>query len=362
MPNGFATENSRMQAILTSMADGVVGLDNEGRIMQFNRAAEKIFMRREQEVLGHTFESMLNLIKVDQMVRTVLKTGREVLAEMKVFPGSEYIFHIHILPIKGVSTTEGAVAVFHDVTDARKFDQMRSEFVANVSHELRTPLTSIKGFVETLLDGALEDQMLCRRFLTIIDNETNRLTRLIEDLLNLSAIESKEIRVHLRRVNLIESVKTVFNVLGPQAAEKKIRMELIYPRCLPPVQADEDLIGQVLINLIDNAIKYTPAGGRIVVRISADDKWISVHIMDSGMGIPKDSLPRLFERFYRVDKARSRGKGGTGLGLAIVKHIMELHEGEVFVESELGVGTTFTIRLRYSKHDPQENQSTGGTP
>lgn len=343
----FATENSRMQAILTSMVDGVVGLDTEARIMQVNRAAEKIFMRREVHLIGQNFTTLLGLLEIDRMIQQVLQTGQEAFVEMRIFPNSESFYRIHIVPIIGADGgTEGAVAVFHDVTDARKFDQMRTEFVANVSHELRTPLTSIKGFVETLLDGAMEDQMLCRRFLTIIDNETDRLTRLIEDLLSLSAIESKDIKVTKRRVNLVESAKTVFNVLGPQAAEKKLRMELIFPKYVPCIEADEDLINQVLINLIDNAIKYTPDEGKIVVRLQTDGPWVDIKVIDTGLGIPEESLPRLFERFYRVDKARSRGQGGTGLGLAIVKHIIELHAGEVFVESEIGVGTTFTVRLR----------------
>ncbi|MGE5415524.1 MAG: two-component system histidine kinase PnpS [Acidobacteriota bacterium] len=342
----FSSETRRMQAILTSMVDAVIAVDKQGRIMQVNRAAENLFMRREAFLLGQNFQSFLKQAEMDAMIGKVLHTGLEVQQESTLFLGSDSIYRIHIVPIKGANDeTDGAVAVFHDITDARKFDQMRSEFVANVSHELRTPLTSIKGFVETLLDGALEDNMLCRRFLSIIDSETDRLTRLIEDLLSLSAIESKEIKVHMTQVNLVESVKSVFNILGPQASERNLRMELIYPSALPLVRADDDLIGQVLINLIDNAIKYTTDEGKVLVRIHQEGKKIVTKITDTGIGISPESLPRLFERFYRVDKARSRVLGGTGLGLAIVKHILELHGGEVFVESQVGVGSTFTFCL-----------------
>lgn len=335
-----------MQAILTSMVDGLVAVDKEGRILKANRAAESLFMLQEANLLGQTFGSLLHNTDLHDTITNVLRTGIESLAEYSVFPNSENIYRINIVPIKGEKEdTEGALAVFHDITDARKFDRMRSEFVANVSHELRTPLTSIKGFVETLLDGALEDKLLCRRFLSIIDSETDRLTRLIDDLLTLSAMETKEIKVNLQNVNLVESVKNVFNILGPQAEEKKLRMELIYSPGVTWVKADQDLVGQVLINLIDNAIKYSSNEGRIVVRIIRKNGKTMVQISDTGIGIAQESLPRLFERFYRVDRARSRVLGGTGLGLAIVKHIVELHGGEVFVNSQEGVGSTFTFCL-----------------
>ncbi len=335
-----------MQAILASMVDGLVAVDKEGRISMVNRAAEGLFMLQKQHLLGQTFESLLDTPDLHNTIIKVLRTGVEFRVEYNLFPNQENIYRINIVPLKGENDEiEGALAVFHDITDARKFDRMRSEFVANVSHELRTPLTSIKGFVETLLDGALEDKMLCRRFLSIIDSETDRLTRLIDDLLTLSAMETKEIRVNLQNVNLVESVKNVFNIMGPQAEDKNLRMELIYSPQAGWVKADQDLIGQVLINLIDNAIKYSSDGGKIVVRIFNENGKTVIKVSDTGIGIAKESLHRVFERFYRVDRARSRVHGGTGLGLAIVKHIVELHGGEVFVSSQVGVGSTFTFCL-----------------
>lgn len=358
--NQFGNENSRIKAILASMVDGVIAFDDQGRIIQANRAAENMFMRREEHLLGETFRTLLGLEHIDDAVKKVLRTGQEVFFESSIFEQSEFIYRIHVVPIRNeAGEVEGAVAVFHDITDARKFDLMRSEFVANVSHELRTPLTSIKGFVETLLDGALEDKMLCRRFLTIIDSETDRLTRLIDDLLSLSAIESKEIKVNFKPLNLVEQVKTVFNILAPQVAEKKLRLELIYPKTLPWVRGDEDLINQVLINLLDNAIKYTAQKGKIIVRLSQDGNKVVARITDTGIGIPGESLPRLFERFYRVDKARSRVLGGTGLGLSIVKHILELHGGDVYAESKVGEGSTFTFCLWQAT--PEEKDEKAGS-
>lgn len=346
-----------MQAILASMVDGLVAVDKEGRITMANRAAERLFMLQEEHLLGQTFETLLNTTDLHNTIIKVLKTGVESRAEYNIFPNQENIYRINIVPLKGENDEiEGALAVFHDITDARKFDRMRSEFVANVSHELRTPLTSIKGFVETLLDGALEDKMLCRRFLSIIDSETDRLTRLIDDLLTLSAMETKEIRVNLQNVNLVESVKNVFNIMGPQAEDKNLRMELIYSPQTGWVKADQDLIGQVLINLIDNAIKYSSDGGKIVVRIFNEKGKTVIKVSDTGIGIAQESLPRVFERFYRVDRARSRVHGGTGLGLAIVKHIVELHGGEVFVSSEVGVGSTFTFCLPAGDQVPRSTE------
>ena len=339
----FDQDKTTMNAILTSMAEGVLVLDQQGRIILTNKAAENIFLVRDGVLLGKVFCSLPGYQKISNMVRGVLGTGKEVFIETVIQPHTQ-IFRVHVAPVKGENNSiDGAVAVFHDVTDARNFDQMRSEFVGNVSHELRTPLTSIKGFVETLLDGAMENSVLCRRFLTIIDSETFRLGRLIEDLLTLSSIESKECAMNLRPLCIARSVCNVMNIMGPQISEKSLRVDYIYEHGLSYIHADEDLLNQVLINLLDNAIKYTPKNGIIIIRSRKKDSRVVTTITDTGMGIPRDSLPRVFERFYRVDKARCRDQGGTGLGLSIVKHIVESHGGEVMVESELGKGSTFGV-------------------
>lgn len=330
-----------MQALLSGMVDGVLVVDVPGSIVMANRAAENLFLAREGALVGKLLVDINENEKINEMIRKVLRTGKEVFAETIVRPSTK-IFRVHVVPVRE-DTVEGAMAVFHDVTDIRNFDQVRSEFVGNVSHELRTPLTSIKGFVETLLDGAMEDRVLCRRFLSIIDTETERLSRLIDDLLTLSSIESKECMIQPKAVCIVRSIRSVMNIFGPQISEKQLHVEFIYPPKGFLIFADENLLGQVLINLLDNAIKYTPRKGKIVIRCRRQDTRILIAFTDTGVGIPHDSIPRVFERFYRVDKARSRDQGGTGLGLAIVKHIVESHGGDVFVESDIGKGSTFGV-------------------
>lgn len=333
----------QIRAIFGSMIDAVILFNIDGHIIMANKAAESLFLVKEDGLVGKLLTEISTDLKINQMINDVLKNGNEVFTETDISPNTQ-IFRVHVAPIKDEQALiEGAVAVFHDVTDARNFDQMRSQFVGNVSHELRTPLTSIKGFVETLLDGAMENSVTCRRFLSIIDTETDRLSRLIEDLLTISSIESKERIAHPVPVCIQQSIRSVMNILGPQISDKGLHVELISAHGLPRIVADEDLLGQVLINLLDNAIKYTPPDGKIIIRCRRRESRVVTTITDTGMGIPHESLPRVFERFYRVDKARSRDRGGTGLGLAIVKHIVESHGGEVFVDSEIGTGSTFGV-------------------
>jgi len=334
-------EQRRVKGILASMVDAVLVVDTQARISLANKPAEDLFLVSEGDLEGKRLEDINCDEEICSMIHQVLTTGKEVFTETTIKPTTQ-IFRVRVVPIKDPDDqVEAAVAVFHDVTEARNFDQMRSGFVANVSHELRTPLTSIKGFVETLLDGAMENSDTCRRFLSIIEAETDRLTRLIDDLLSLSSIESKERTLHSQPVCLVRSMRSIMNIMGPQISEKNLHVEFIYPQNLPRIHADEDLLGQVLINLLDNAIKYTPPHGKIIIRCRRRDSRIIISFTDTGVGIPRESLPRVFERFYRVDKARSRKYGGTGLGLAIVKHIVESHGGEVFVDSEVGRGSTF---------------------
>lgn len=336
-------DNRTMDTILTNMAEGVLVIDPTNQVVFANRAAENIFLIREGTLIGQTFSSITDNEKISNMICEVLKTGKEFFTETLIKPNIQ-TYRVNVTAItEEDGQIEGAVAVFHDVTDARNFDQMRSEFVGNVSHELRTPLTSIKGFVETLLDGAMENNDQCRRFLSIIDTETDRLSRLIEDLLSLSSIESKERIMRPKPVCMLSSMRSVLNILGPQISEKSLQVELLYRRDLSYIHADEDLLNQVFINLLDNAIKYTPPNGCIYIRCRQQGRRVITTFTDTGVGIPHESLPRVFERFYRVDKARSRDQGGTGLGLSIVKHIVESHGGEVFVESEVGKGSTFGV-------------------
>lgn len=336
-------DKTKINAIITTMIDGVIIFDLQGNIILANKAAESLFLVSEGALIGMQLSNITKDREISQMIYEVLETGNELFKETSISPSTQ-IFRVHVGPVKSESLDiQGAVAVFHDVTEARYFGQMRSEFAANVSHELRTPLTCIKGFVETLMDGAMENSIIRRRFLTIIDAETDRLSRLIEDLLTLSAIESKERPISPRPVCIVKSIIGVMNMFRTQISEKSLHVELIYSPKIPFIQADEDLLGQVIINLLDNAIKYTPCEGKIIIRCVQRGSRIVTTISDTGMGIPRESLPRVFERFYRVDKARSRDQGGTGLGLSIVKHIVESHGGDVFVDSEVGRGSTFGV-------------------
>ncbi len=336
-------DNWIMKVILSTMVEGVLVIDKNSHVIRVNRAAENIFMQRQNVLLYRQLQDITTSSELISLVREVLGKGKEIFQEISMI-STRQLYRVHGAPIKDShGMVQGAVVIFYDVTEVRDFAQIRSEFVGNVSHELRTPLTSIKGFVETLLDGAMENSAMCRRFLTIIDDESERLSRLIDDLLTLSSLESNDKISRLKPVCIAGSMRNVMNILGPQISEKCLQVEFIYSTSLPYIKADEDMLGQVLINLLDNAIKYTPPNGKIVIRSKRNESRVITTFTDTGMGIPEESLARVFERFYRVDKARSRSHGGTGLGLSIVKHIVESHGGEVFVNSEFGKGSTFGV-------------------
>jgi two-component system phosphate regulon sensor histidine kinase PhoR len=237
--------------------------------------------------------------------------------------------------------------VLHDVTELRRLERVRTEFVANVSHELRTPLTAIRGYLETLLEGGLDEGDNARRFLEIVSRHTERLGRLLDDLTDLSNIELGKVALEVRPTVLWEALEPVLAIIGPRAAVKGVALSADLPPDLPPVLADSDRLEQILINLVDNAVKFTPADGRVTVSASLRDTMVEVAVADTGVGIPSTDLPRITERFYRVDRARTRELGGTGLGLAIVKHLVQAHGGALRIESELGKGTTvrFTLPL-----------------
>jgi two-component system phosphate regulon sensor histidine kinase PhoR len=248
------------------------------------------------------------------------------------------------LPLSGHEV--GVVMVLHDVTELRRLEQVRTEFVANVSHELRTPLTAIQGYLETLLTGALEERENARRFLEIVFRHTERLGRLLNDLTDLSNIELGRVSLKLAPTRLDEAVDAVLAIMSARAKSGKVSLRSQLPRDLPLVLADRDRLVQILLNLVDNAVKYTPEGGRVTVRAQEPtDGHIEIDVVDTGIGIPPADLPRITERFYRVDKARSRELGGTGLGLAIVKHLVFAHNGLLRIESEPGRGTTVRVWL-----------------
>jgi two-component system phosphate regulon sensor histidine kinase PhoR len=251
------------------------------------------------------------------------------------------------LVLTGDDLGVGVVLVIYDVTTLRRLEQVRTEFVANVSHELRTPLTAIQGYLETLLGGALEERQNARRFLQIAFRHTERLGRLLNDLTDLSNIELNKVKLSLDPVALDTVIDSVLAIIQPRADAGRVTLSADVARSLPPVLADRDRLAQILINLVDNAVKYTAAGGSVSVRATAavGGGVVAIDVIDTGVGIPPADLPRITERFYRVDKARSRELGGTGLGLAIVKHLVIAHGGELTIDSTPGQGTTVRFTL-----------------
>lgn len=338
-------EANKMEAILTGMQEGVVALDQVGRIVLVNRAAEKFFNRRQEEVKLQYLIALVEHQELDNLVSEGLAGGPPGKTE---FTLDQRTLRVQVSPILAEDGhSRGAVIVCYDITELRRLEQVRTEFVANVSHELRTPLTSIKGFAETLLDGAAEVPAFRERFLKIIQAETLRLQRLIEDLLTLSYIENRDNRRvelgpgHSLIQNAYEKIRPI---IESYAEAKAISLKVDLSCDLPEVALGGDLLSQVLLNLLENAVKYTSEGS-VWLRGKLVGGQVYLEFGDTGSGIPEESLPRIFERFYRVDKARSREQGGTGLGLGIVKHILEGCEGKIEVASQLGVGTVFTCVL-----------------
>jgi len=254
-------------------------------------------------------------------------------------------FAVTITPIRADDTLSGLVMVLHDITEIRRLERARRDLVANVSHEFKTPLTAIRGFAETLLDGALADSQNNRRFLRIICDHAERLSRLTDDLLKLSQIEAGKLELKRRPVSIRPLIEPCLETIRLNAEEKNLAVECDCSPDLPLVHGDPPAVQQAIQNLLDNAVRYTPRGGRIAVAARVHDSYVAVSVSDTGPGIPASEQTRIFERFYRTDAARSREAGGTGLGLSIAKHLVEAHGGRIEIRSEVGHGSTFTIYL-----------------
>lgn len=341
-----AQKQAEQQALFNSMAEGVLVLDQSGRVQLVNRSLQKLF-GLTTDVRGQTIMEAFRLRELVEVVQR-LQSEQTVPNHEFQLPG---VTEQRWLEVNAAAVLDsqgmlrGSILVFHDLTRLKQLENTRQEFVANVSHELRTPLSLIKGYVETLLDGAKNDPELATRFLRTIEKHTDRLTYLIEDLLTISRLESGQIVMNLHQVGLREEVARVLDDLQSRAGEKNVRLENTLPADLL-ARADADRLQQVLFNLIENAIKYGRQEGVVNIggKLNSDNK-VELWVRDDGPGIPGEAKERIFERFYRVDRARSRETGGTGLGLSIVKHIVQAHGGEVWVKSELGSGATFYFTL-----------------
>jgi len=338
-------KQAEQQALFNSMSEGVLILDPTGHVQLVNRSLQEFFGLRA-DVRGQTIMEAFRLQELAEVARR-LTQERTVQAQELELPG----VHGRWLEVNAAAvldregTRHGSILVFHDLTRLKQLENTRQEFVANVSHELRTPLSLIKGFVETLLDGAKDNPELAARFLRTIEKHTDRLTYLIEDLLTVSRLESGQIVMNLHQVDLREEAAHIIDDLQARAAEKRVTLENQLPADLQ-ARADTDRLQQVLFNLVENAIKYGRAEGSVSIGGKANGAGkVELWVRDDGPGIPPEARERVFERFYRVDRARSRETGGTGLGLSIVKHIVQAHGGEVWVKSELGQGATFFFTL-----------------
>lgn len=341
------SQQDRLTTLIENMGSGLILIDSRGYINLINRPYREIFSADPSEYLYKLYYEVIEHEEISQMVEEIFMTEQKVRKQV-VLPLEieRRHFEVYGVPIIGTNNVwKGILLVFHDITELKKLEQMRKDFVANVSHELKTPITSIKGFSETLLDGAMHDKGTLEAFLDIILKESDRLQVLIQELLDLSKIEQQGFKLTIGKVDLLQGITDVLEILRGKAEEKDITLELGQISENMVIEGDPDRIKQVLINLVSNAITYSPNHGTITISLFDKKEMVSIVVKDSGIGIEKSEIPRIFERFYRVDKARSRNSGGTGLGLAIVKHIIEAHKGNIEVTSVVGKGTTFTVRL-----------------
>ncbi|MNH86821.1 Alkaline phosphatase synthesis sensor protein PhoR [compost metagenome] len=350
--NRILENEGRLKGVLENMVSGVLMIDRDERIVLLNPSAEEILGFSAQELLGKKYNEAKQQYEFTKMIQECLDVREHIRDEMVFYYPAERILEINLSPISQADEEwSGVLIVLHDITAVRRLERMRSEFVANVSHELKTPIAAVKGFAETLLAGALNDKETAKSFLQIIFDESERLNRLIGDILELSKIESRRIPLHFSPVDLHDFISKSLSMMNAEADKKHIELSMQVDKDTY-LEADEDRLRQIFINLLSNGINYTQEGGKVKIRVEplvfnkdGDHERLKIVVSDTGIGIPKKDLPRIFERFYRVDKARSRSSGGTGLGLSIVKHLVELHKGTIRVDSEVGVGTKITIEL-----------------
>ncbi len=334
-----------LEDILNHLNTAVVFLDQNGRVRMMNARAAQLFAADPEQALRQHHLQVIRDYALDKAVRKAIREQKVQSLEMNRYLPELKILEVVLIPVKDEEEIQSVVVSIHDVTEIRMAEQIRTEFVANASHELKTPLTTIKGFAETLLEGAIDDREAAVRFLQIIDEEASRLNRLTEDLLSLARLESRGILIQPKNVNLKRLVERIIKRYGPLAREQGVELEARLASGLPAVSGDQDWLSQVLINLVENAIKYIGDGHRIVIEALAEGGVVEVSVADEGIGIPDRDKERVFERFYRVDKGRSRQSGGTGLGLSIVKHVVEAHGGSLGIRDRSGGGTVIWFRV-----------------
>jgi two-component system phosphate regulon sensor histidine kinase PhoR len=366
--NEVRSEKDKFDSILRCMVEGLLVLDPKGNVLLINEQAKRMFHVTGDQIQTGSFVEISRSPEMRKVVQEVMAFdfSQNVYSRRVSLEDGRW-FRVNAVSLRnGTERTSGSILVFHDITEIQRLETVRSDFVANVSHELRTPLTAIRGYVETLLNAPPPDPRDSQQFLGIIARHSERLSRLTEDLLILSDLESGKVQLSRQLVDTSHLIQRVLEVFWDQAAKKQVQFSQIVAPGLPSLSGDFDRLQQLFINLVDNAVKYTPSGGRVTIsatRAPANngaEPRVEIAVTDTGPGIPEKDLPRLTERFYRVDKARSRDIGGTGLGLAIVKHIVQAHKGELTIQSVLGKGTTFRVLLPAA--EPAANRKADSPP
>lgn len=343
-------ERSKLDTLFRHMADGVVAFDATGRLIHVNPAAERMLGKHLDPETR--YESVFPNIQFQQ--EDLRGDGRFI--EVDYAAGSR-ILKIFFAPLGAGKQEQGVMAVLHDITEQRKLDESRREFVANVSHELRTPLTNVRGYTETLMENPDIDGETRNRFLTIINGEADRMTRIVKDLLTLTRLDYDRLEMKMEPVDLCRIGRTAAQAMEIEAHNLGLSLNVELPYLLPEVEGDPQRLQQVVINILSNAIKYNKPGGSVTLLGGTEDGCTFLRVADTGIGVPKEDLPRVFERFYRVDKARSRESGGTGLGLAIARQIVENHGGHLTFESEYGKGSTVTLCLPFRTKDGESDHA-----
>ncbi|HZK25637.1 MAG TPA: ATP-binding protein [Oscillospiraceae bacterium] len=339
----LSQEKNKLENIMVSMNEGVLAIDQDAQVLLANPQARELLQLESLDLAGQKITQLLPHAAMDELFMAVITKGEGQVQEYAVDGGR--ILSLQIAPLQRGKKLWGAVGILQDVTEVRQLEEMRRNFVANVSHELRTPMTSIQGYVEALLDGLAEDKESQQRYLQVILDETIRLNRLVNDLLDLSRLETRQLAWPLEPIDLRPLLEEVSAKLQPQFAQLELTTALEVPVQLPLVVGNRDRIQQVLINLLSNAISFTPAGGTVTLAAAEAGKWVRVSVQDTGLGIPAAEQEMVWQRFHKVDKARTRKFGGTGLGLSIVKQIVEAHGGSVGLESAVGQGSTFFFTI-----------------
>jgi len=332
-------ENSKLVTAFASMTEGVLILDVDDKIEAVNRALSNMLGSRYEDIVGKTLLEAFRNVELQQTFMNFKQTGQSVSREVALGDPEPVILNVSISGIRVESGNEKTMVVLHDITRLKKLERVRIDFVANVTHEIRTPLTAILGYLETIRDGAMNNPEEARKFIDIILKHAQRLNRLVEDLLTISRIELGEVNFHFEDVSPADVINNVLPVIDPKAKSKRIEIDNLIPEKLPLIRADKDRLTQIFVNILDNAVKFTPESGKVSISAEETKGFVLVGISDTGIGVPKEEIERLGERFYRVDKTRSRDLGGTGLGLSIVKHLMIAHGGKMEIESQLGRGT-----------------------